>query len=296
MKSTIVIPNTCQPNFMHAALHGLVENSFYKHRIIVMHTDPARFPDRAQVTDFEIVDGRRQKTFSSLRHFFDHHAVWLRENNVEVIDVTDGTVEFHDRHISRGGKFEGGTALAFINNLGISMTDTEWAIPNWDADFYPGLHWDKPIFDYAQRCGPRQYLIPMHVQPVLVTPDEAASWDAWRDSSKVAVHRMAIPTTTIVDGHAYVTAGEFQRFQERYRRPGETIQEPCGVRARLHWVPWILRTEDYRAVGGFNYQGPGYDLAFDNAMGTAGFTKVGFCDSFIVHKGYPLPGCSVGVG
>jgi hypothetical protein len=295
VRSTIIIPNTVQPNYMHAALHGLVENSYYKHRIIVMWTDPDRFPDKAKVQDFEIIDGQRRQTFSNLRHFFDHHAKWLRDNGVEVIDVTDETVAFHDRHLARGCKFEGGTALAWINNFGVSMTDTEWAIPNWDADFYPGLHWDKPIFDYAQGCGShsREYLIPMHVQPVLVTSDEAASWDTWRDSAKVAVHRMAIPTTKIVDGFAYVTAGEFQEFQDRYRRPGVTIREPCGLRARLHWVPWILRTEAFRSVG-FNYQGSGYDLAFDNAMGAAGFTKVGFCDSFIVHKGYVLPECSVG--
>ena len=299
-RSTIIIPNTCQPNFMHAALHGLVENSFYRHRIIVMWSEPGEGVETA--TDFEIVAGERKKTFGSLRAFFDHHQGWLERNGVEVMNVTARAAAFRARfergEIYKDRPYEGGSAVAWMNNLALSLVKTEWAIPNWDADFYPGRHWDRSIFDYASSLSKtaKQYLIPMHVQPAAMSLREAEAWDAWRDSGRISLHRMAIPTTRVVDGFAYVTDEEFAKFQQAWARPGETIREPCGRRERLHWVPWILRTDDFNRVGGFSYQGSGYDLDFDNRMGDAGFTKVGLCDSFIVHKGYVLPSCHVGAG
>jgi hypothetical protein len=262
---------------MHAALHGLVENSYYRHRIIVIVSHAA-----TPATDFEIVDGKRQRTFVSLDNYFTRHAEWLTANGVEIVYVDSQT--FRDKHYRSeptrsGNGWEGGVDTAFKNNCGLDLTVTEWTIPNWDADFYPAKHWDKPIFDYIRERDPRnEYLVPMHVQPAL--PDAVES-----------CHRLAIPTAMSVDGFAYVTSPKWESFADCHAQAGQTIREPCGARAQLHWVPWILRTSDIRSIGGFSYMGSGYDLEFDNEFGRRGFTKVGFCDSFVLHKGYVLPAC-----
>ncbi len=44
--STIVLPCFTQPNFLHDALHALVRNSFYRHRILVAGAIPTSSPGR----------------------------------------------------------------------------------------------------------------------------------------------------------------------------------------------------------------------------------------------------------
>lgn len=301
--STIAIPCYQHPNFLWAALRSLVEHSYYKHRIIVVWSDPARVePGFGQpktsasdwVTRIDGDGGRFEQRYTSIKDMLVREAAWLSAHGVENFDITDEYIEFRRGfERDRGAEFHGGVATAFHNNWGLARTDTEWTIPNWDADFYAGWHWDKSIFDYVTDHRPqREYLIPMHAQPALVAEAQIAAWDAWRDSHAISTHRLAIPTSRVLQDtggskHPITTREELFAFERKTRRPGAVIREPCGLRRQLHWVPWILRTEDIRAVGNFNYQGPGYDLAFDNAFGERGFVKVGFCDAFIMHKGWP---------
>lgn len=303
--STITIPVYSQPHFLHTTLHALVRNSAYKHRIIIVWSDSDRIgPPFGQkpggFTDFETTDKFiASRRFASVRHFLDDHAGWLRDHGIETLDVTDRALAFRESfargHVWHGaaGTPEGGVDTAFKNNLGLEVTDTEWTIPNWDCDFYPAPGWDRSVFDYAQREKPkRELLIPMHVQPKFMTAGEAAKWNVWRDSPAVACHRLTIATTYSVGGQACVTDDDVKEFVRFEKRGGEIIREPAGKRERLHWVPWILRSDDLRSVGGFNYQGGGYDLEFDDRMGRLGFTKVGFCDAFVFHKAFPpVVGC-----
>lgn len=308
--STITIPCMNQPNFLHATLHGLVRHSVRRHRIIVVWSDPLEvaagtgLPSPGPAADWEVGGGEDvdPQPVKSVRALLDSHAGWMREHGVEALDVTARTIDFFRRFVARqipghetglhpdSGGPHGGVDIALKNNIGLEITDTEWTIPNWDADFFPAPGWDHSIFEYAPgRSGAREYLVPMHAQPVLVSPERAAQaaagdWDPWRESP--SCHRMAIATSKNWRGCKWVTAADVASFAARHAKDGRQIRERCGARSRLHWVPWILPTGALKQAGGFSHMGPGYDLELDDRFGAMGYTKIGFEDSFIVHKGY----------
>ncbi len=287
--STITIPVLGQPHLLRAALYGLVHNSFYRHRIIVLHSNPLAYPSdpahAGSARDWEVdVNGASHERFTSVESFLESHAGWLDSHGIESVDVTSEALAFRAGHV---GAWEGGVDIAFKNNFGLRMTATEWTVPNWDADFYPGMHWDEPLVDFAMRAAPKSMLVPTHMQPRLF--DEIPSWsDPWMQAREGAQNRLAIPTlATVRDrGAAYVTREAFLAFCGLMRRPGAMIHERPGVREKLHWVPAMLRTREVREAGGYGYQGAGYDVEFDDRLGARGFDKVGFLDSFILHKGY----------
>ena len=292
--STITIPVLGQPHLLEAALTSLIENSFYKHRIIViMSEEPPDEHHTGGARDWKIVDGRCLKTYESVADLRAKRGAWLDVHGVEFVDVTEEAREFHAR--TRAVRVvDGGVDVAFKNNAGLKLTDTEWTIPNWDCDFFAGLHWDRPLVDYARLLAPsdKVSLVPMHVQPRLF--DALPVWsDPWESSRAVASNVLGMPTTRVVHARSeadtcpYVTADEFYAFCIRMARPGVQIHEKPGERSRAHWVPAMLRTRDVVDAGAYALIGCGYDLEFDNRLGDCGFRKVGFCDSFQLHKGYP---------
>ncbi|HXB28154.1 MAG TPA: hypothetical protein VNV25_25715 [Gemmatimonadaceae bacterium] len=144
--STITIPVLGQPHLLEAALKGLVENSYYRHRIVVItseappdehHTGGAR--DWATVEGMDGQPATCRRLYESVDDFRTQRADWLAEHGIEFVDVTDQAREMHARYrrgeVDRRTLVEGGTDVAFKNNLGLAMTDTEWTIPNWDCDF-----------------------------------------------------------------------------------------------------------------------------------------------------------------
>ena len=292
-RSTITIPNYVQPNFMHGTLHALVRNSYYRHRIIVLYSDPRVVePETNPTADFEYpadVGDRRPdgpvQPYRTVEDFVADHRQWLSDNYVEMVDVTKQVLDNKFKY----PRWNGGTDTAFKDNLGLGMTETEWTVPNWDCDFHPGWHWDKPIFDFIESEKPtRKFLIPMHVQPLGVgSVTEVAAWDAWRDSPAISCHRLAVPTTRTGNSTTYVSEPEFFAFCRRTARRGERIVEPCGVRQRLHWLPAVLRASELREAGRYSLMGSGYDIEIDDRLGRMGFQKVGFADAFILHKGFP---------
>ena len=297
--STITIPVLGQPHFLEAALVGLVKNSFYKHRIIILKSNPIAYADPfhdPQVRDWVVIEGQEKQVHASVDDMLGKRAAWLNEHDVLVIDVTEDVLAFRD-HYRRGeiypGKtdVEGGADIAFKNNVGLVKTDTEWTIPNWDADFYPGLHWDKPLVEYA-RSSPsseKAMLVPMHVQPRHFAARPAWN-DPWKQAREVAANVLTLPTTRKTDrDHPWVTEQEFFQFIGSMNKR-ESVRERPGARAFLHWVPAMIRTGQVRDVGGYDLNGCGYDILFDNKLGDRGFQKIGFLDSFILHKGYPPVG------
>jgi hypothetical protein len=145
--------------------------------------------------------------------------------------------------------------------------------------------------DFASRAGEKLMLVPMHVQP---RPFAALpTWDdPWTSARQVASNVLGMPTTRSVhvsssDVRPWVTSEEFAAFCAKMARPGVTIEERPGVRSLLHWVPAMLRTRELVSAGGYSLMGCGYDLEIDNRLGALGFRKIGFCDSFQLHKGFP---------
>jgi hypothetical protein len=293
--STITVPAQGDPNYLHQCLHELIKNSYYKHRIIVIYDHPnPGVKEGARDFSIDPKTGERTQPHKNLDEFFTSHAGWLQENGIELRDVTDRYQLFYASY-GRGEVYpgktlaEGGVNIAFKDNVGLEMTTTEWMIPNWDTDFHPSMHWDKPIFDYALNLSReiKEVVIPMHVQPQYMDGNPA-DFDAWGTLSRsFARTHMAIPSRKRDNcGAVWVTEAEFFAYAERNKRSG-LIVERCGDREQLHWVPWILRTEEIRKIGGFNYQGSGYDLEFDDRLrDKGGFSKVGICDSFVLHKGW----------
>ncbi len=245
------------------------------------------------------MDGQCQRIYESVDDFRQRRAPWLAEHGIEFVDVTAEAIEFH-AHYRRGEvdpsrtQVEGGTDVAFKNNLGLALTHTEWTIPNWDCDFFAGPGWDRPLVDYARSvaASDRVMLVPMHVQPRPFA--EIPVWtDPWTSARAVASNVLGMPTTRSLqvqpgaDPCPWVTSEDFAAFCVKMARPGVILEERPGVRSLLHWVPAMLRTSDLLAVGGYSLIGCGYDLEIDNRLGERGFRKVGFCDSFQLHKGFP---------
>lgn len=319
MSITITVPIYGQPNYLHSCLHALLKNSIFRHRIIVIWSDPThvRMEDMfGTAADFEIDIDRNMgvQTYNSMQDFINRHRVWLNDNHIEFVDVTDRSRAFYDKLVQDSAgraldrdrfvypvyrDLQGGVDIAFKNNVGLEMTTSEWTIPNWDADFYAGPGWDRPLLEYAQtiNANTKEMLLPSHVQPQYL-PGREAAWDAWVDSNSISCHRLTIPSSRQTRDltATYVTDEDFTRFCERYRRPGGIIRESCGERKRLHWVPALLRTQHVIDIGGYCYKGSGYDLEFDDRLrDKGGFTKVGFQDAFVLHKGLvPYTGCEPG--
>ena len=117
--------------------------------------------------------------------------------------------------------------------------------------------------------------------------------DAFKNAADPRVRE--ILTAMVKHLHAFardvhLTEEEFESFCASIRQPGGQIHERPGLRHRGHWLPALLRTEEIREVGGYSYIGSGYDIMFDNLLGDRGFTKIVFCDGFVLHKGFPPMG------
>lgn len=279
--TTITIPVLTQPHYLHAALASLFKNSFYMHKIIILfsHGDlPAR--------DFTIgEDGIARQVYGSVGEYLRLAAEWLDAHDVTVMDVTRECDEFratraHGKGWDVGG-VGGGEDVAFKNNTGLGVTTTEFTIPNWDCDFYAGRDWDRPLVERSRRGGRKEMLVPIQVQPHFV-PEPPS----YRVEMPTVRHTKMGPQERV----PYVTEEEFESFCASIRQPGGQIHERPGLRHRGHWLPALLRTEEIREVGGYSYIGSGYDIMFDNLLGDRGFTKIVFCDGFVLHKGFPPMG------
>lgn len=201
-----------------------------------------------------------------------------------MIDVTERCLEFRKAYeagnVYPGKKvYEDGVDIAFKNNLSLEYIDTEWCVLNWDDDFHAGLWWDEPLLRQIEAGIPeRRVLIPTHVQPSY-DPRLINRTDVWEDTRKLVgnVIQMYSPVKNVREE-------DFFGFCE-LRQRDNIIVEPCGVRDRLHWVPMMTRTDDVRKSP-YAYIGTGYDLEFDDRLMSLGFSKMGFQNSFILHKGY----------
>lgn len=280
-KYTVMIPLFGHVNWMHVALHALRRNAVSPPKIVVAWSDPRISRKGTWAADSVNWDGG---PFPHMQAFVKDHHQWLVDNEVTVVDVTEQCTDFKARcqrgEVPTCTHFDDGCDIAFKNNLSLDYVDTEWCVPNWDADFYPGPQWDRPLVEQIERGVPEKtILIPTHVQP------DGQEWvrdlaDAWEDTrERIACNRLAMYSPT-----RETTEGEFFAFCQRWSR-NDVVRELCGVRDRLHWVPTLIRTDDVRRLK-YNYQGAGYDIEFDNRLGANGFHKLGFRDSFILHKGY----------
>ncbi len=285
---TIAIPVSKQPHFLHATLHALVKNSVYAHRILVLY-------EKREVgaEDFETASPARSDRYASVEAFRKAHQRWL--------NGSPWTIDFRSvgpacralrRNADREGRvFEGGTDCAFKNNLGLEETETEWTIPNWDADFYPAPGWDESLVTLARTAAPWTMVVPTHVQP------------RWPGEPVPPSHRLAMEPSMIVRPTAgryadqdipCVTEEAIRAWtRARCQGPREIIIEGCGVRNRVHWVPAALRTKEVLEIGGYSLKGSGYDLEMDDQYAKRGGHKLAPSDSLIVHKAFPPVDCDL---
>jgi hypothetical protein len=298
--STIVIADWGQPHLVDLVLRGLVKNSRYAHKILVVTSDPAldrrekgSMNLRARDWELDPESGALSRRFDSTEHLAQERRGWLEEHGIEIVDVTREAMEHRARY--RTGQVypgktepEDGVDIAFKNNWGIGLCKTEWVLPNWDADMYPGKDWDKSLVDYARHAAAKEALVPTHVQPHFFENPPAWS-DPWTEA-RLCNSRLAMPTA---HNHrelgAWVTEEEWDAFCARCRRL-QAIRERAGERLKLHWNPIMIRKSDVDRLGRYSYKGPGYDLDLDDVIARDGFTKVSFMDSFILHKGVHFTG------
>lgn len=300
-RSTIVIADWGQPHLLRVVLDGLIERSVHRHKILVVTSDPALdvhldYGDsRARDWDVDPASDQFVKRFASTPDMFATSRERFEKYGIELIDVTAETIAFRQKY-QRGEIYPGktnaddGVDIAFKNNLGIERCQTEWVLPNWDADMFPGYGWDESLVAYAERAAPNEAMVPTHVQPHLYGHDvDLRLADPWVTLRAVANGRLSMPAQrTLPTGGPWVTLAEWDAFC-RAIGSTEEIREACNERRLLHWNPMMVRKRDADAVGRYSYKGAGYDMELDTVLGARGFTKVSFKDSFILHKGYPPP-------
>ena len=323
-KSTIIIPSFTHPNFLETTVEALVRNSFYKHKIMIVGSDPVKVDGRNAADDFKVNQNfERYQKYKSVNEFLNNRENWLKKNNVVYVDTTDAAkklrVEYAKGNVYGGKTFmENGVDIAFKNNIGLELVTTDFVMPNWDDDFYPGWHWDKPLFDYADLFteDDKFVFVPTHVQPYLMR--QYPKWEnAWTDARYEAPNRLVLP---LVRRDQVLYESEFFSYCDAMRRD-DAIVETCGKSAiiakddgttkslftesiimkpdgtteflaardsysQVHYLPIMYRTNQIRTVGCYSYIGTGYDLEMDVQMGRNGFFKISPRSSFIMHKGW----------
>jgi hypothetical protein len=281
MKYTVMVPVFGHVNWTHVALHALRRNAVYPPKIVVAWSDPRVSRKGVWQGEHGNWDGG---PFEDMQAFIEHHKAWLDDNEVTVVDLTERCLKFRQQceqgKVHGCRKFDDGCDIAFKNNVSMDYVDTDWCVPNWDADFHPGPEWDRPLVDYIESHPEPAVLIPTHVQP---TTDVRARdvGNAWEDTRRIiAGNRLALYWPEKV-----VPESAFFSFCQKWSR-NDTFSERCGERGRLHWVPTMVPSDAVRRLQ-YSYKGSGYDVDFDDRLGgILGLRKIGFMDSFILHKGY----------
>lgn len=297
---TLIIPMHSQPNHLAMALQGLVKHSLLSHRILVVYSRPevqghatARDFIFAKRTEAEIASQintplKGYHKYHSVQEYHEKHRDWCEEHHIEFHDVTEQALVFEEQykmgHIYPGGIWEGGQDTAFKDNIGLTLTDTELIVNNWDADFYPGPGWDAPLAHLLRHYQEKQIVaIPVHIQPYKykIIPE----WkNIFEDTRDVACNRPVFALPWERD-NGQVYEHEWIEFVQKWQRE-EIYAEPGGLRDYLHYLPIMMRTVDARRVGEYCYKGSGYEIEMDDRRGKMGFLKVCHRTSFIMHKGF----------
>jgi hypothetical protein len=294
---TICIPVFTQPHFLSLTLEGLVKHSRLRARILVVDSDQSDTrPQDSPRQDFYRHPETREtyRAYKDVKDFFHVHSDWLARHHIEYYDATADFetwwAEFCGGQYGTPQKFQGGMDIAFKNNWVLPQVETEWVIPNWDADFYPMPDWDKHLLSLLDFCDDsRTALIPTHVQPVAMSalPD----WkDYWVESRSVSGHRLCLPT---LFSDCAFTDDKLVAFHIEHKRSNLILTESAGKRGILHWVPMAFRTTELRdLIGPWSYKGSGYDIEFDDRCGQVGIQKVSHGASWVYHKAniMTLPG------
>lgn len=282
MQITIVIPEANYVERLATCLYGLVNQSYYNHKIIVVTSDIGDKSDK-----------------NSIAHYMHTHRDFIESNDIQIMDISLSrkvTSEFLIKSMQAQGKayqWGGGADTAFKTNFGIDLATTEWVMPNFDDDFYPSENWDLNLFKIIDPKLKAVY-IPTHVQPYsfkflkesykmdLSDNDIDMEW-VWRKSREIACGRLIIP---IHREPISIYESEWDEFVQKFSKK-ETLMEECGKRGVLHYLPMLYKKKDVIEIGGYSLKGTGYDIEIDDRLRNVGnYIKVSTCDSFILHKGF----------
>lgn len=283
MKTTILIPEYAHPNFLEVCLEALFRNSRHRHDILVVGGYT-----KAPANDFMYnKNGQRYQKYSCIDEFMKARKKWLEDNNVTFIDTTERRKSFKEEYERSVGMYHGGVDTAFNDNIGAEHVKTKWFFWNWDDDFIAAPNWDENLLKYVDEKRTDRVYLPTHVQPAFGNNEAVTKIDpkdVW-SSTHISIHRLPLPITSRAE--PYLLESELNEFVKDNSRDN-TWEELCHVRHNIHWVPMLIEKEYYLSIGGCNYQGPGYDIDFDDRLGRLGKTKVMSRSSFIVHRGYMI--------
>lgn len=284
MKTTILIPEYRHPNLLEVCLKALIQNSRNKHRILIVGGEP-----KAAANDFMYnKNGQRYQKYKCVDEFLNKNRVWLEDNDITFIDTTQDRKKFKEDYERKGGTYEGGVDTALNDNIGAEHVDTEWFFWNWDDDFFAAPGWDENLFKYMDESRSNRIYLPTLVQPIFGDRPDTKTVDpkdAWTTSSHISVHRLALPVPSRSED--YIFESEVNEYVTANSRDG-TWEELCHIRHKMCWVPLLLKKSFYLGIGGCNYQGPGYDIEFDDRLGKLGIIKVMSRSSFVLHKAYVI--------
>lgn len=284
MKTTILIPEYAKPNFLEVCLEALIKYSRYKHDILVVCGDL-----KASAVDFQYDNsGNTYQKYHNMEEFLKEKKKWMDDNNIRIIDATERRSQFKAEYERDGKIYHGGVDTSLKDNIGVEHVNTKLFFWNWDDDFIATPDWDFNLFKYIDESRHDRVYIPTHVQPAFGSGQEVMNInpkDVWTTSSHISMHRLALPITSRTV--PYIKESELKEFVQANTRNGY-IEELCHVRHQTHWVPLLIEKSLYQSMGGSNYQGPGYDIDFDDRLGARGIMRIMSKSSFIIHRAYMI--------
>lgn len=124
-----------QPHLLLQAIAGIVRQSMYRHKIIVVYSDGPRMGAEDDCADWSV--NERGEAYRFCEDIFD---AWMRCPKDDFTDVT--WLDCTDDLLAAGPMWDAAADGAWKSNYGLKHVTTEWVAPAWDADYYPMPCWD----------------------------------------------------------------------------------------------------------------------------------------------------------
>lgn len=173
-----------------------------------------------------------------------------------------------------------------------SLPDDEWICYGYTSDLICSKEWDRYITQAIEQGGDDKVYIPMFVETrggggndeccadiEGKEPTPELIWDHWRQN--ICCHALTYPTPT----KGYITEEDFDNYIEIAGRAEKAnITEMCGERAFGYYDCMVMKNRYAKAaLDSIRGKGFGFDLLYDNALGSMGLQKVVVTKSFVLH-------------
>lgn len=203
-----------------------------------------------------------------VRQWIDVHAKLLDEHHVRVIE------SLGDENCWTGGLRE-----TYALNLAHRSATCEWLLCFGDEDLVFMPRWDEALWEAMDGQDPQRAVgLPVMVMPHVEESYPEPLTAQWIHAQRGrCCHQLSYPVRVAHSelGTGRIQLPDFQRFAELASLPG-IHEEPCGWRAKCHWVPLLMHRDVFDRVGGYptnDEAAISFDIHWDDRLGAMGIVK-----------------------